>query len=244
MTADVTLIAAFMTGLIGSVHCTGMCGGIIGALSTGLPENTRRHYWRILPYLLLYNTGRLGSYTVAGIIAAWLGTGASSLFTDNVQQWGVWLGGLFMIALGLYISGWWQILTVLEKAGGHVWKYLQPVGQKLLPVKSPVHALGLGIIWGWLPCGLVYAMLTLALATQNAIQGGLLMLAFGLGTLPTLIAMGTFTSKLAQWVKLPLIRQLAGSIIILFGVYSLLAPTAHEHHTHNSEHHSINMQQR
>ena len=243
MTDGITLIAAFMTGLIGSVHCTGMCGGIIGALTMGLPENIRGHHWRTLPYLLLYNAGRLGSYTVAGIIVAWLGAEASGLLTQDVQQWGMWLSGLFMIALGLYISGWWQILSVLEKAGSHVWKYLQPVGQKLLPVKHPLHALGLGIIWGWLPCGMVYAMLAFALSTQDVMQGGLLMLAFGLGTLPTLIAMGSFTSKLALWVKQPLIRQLAGSLIILFGIYSLVSPGAHDHHNHGGTHNHADMQQ-
>jgi len=225
MPNEITLVAAFITGLLGSVHCVGMCGGIVGALSMGI-EKTRR----TLPFLLIYNTGRLSSYFIAGLLIAAIGEASSDAFNQNTQQIGAWLSGLFMIALGLYIAGWWQFLTLFEKAGGYLWRQLQPFANKLLPVTSYPKAFVLGAIWGWLPCGMVYAMLVFALSSQDSLQGGLIMLAFGAGTLPTLVLLGTAASTLRRFMQTPIVRQFAGTLIILFGIYSLAAPGAHDHH--------------
>lgn len=234
MTNEIGLIAAFMTGLLGSLHCVGMCGGIVGALSMGLPEKSRNQIWRLLPYQILYNSGRILSYVIAGALIAWLGAETTSQFGQSTSSIGKWLSGLFMVALGFYIAGWWQVLSVLERAGNHVWKYLQPLGQHFLPVKNPFQAFGLGLVWGWLPCGMVYAMLAFALSSQDSTQGGLIMLAFGLGTLPMLLLMGSAASRMSGFVRKPLVRQLAGTLILLFGLYSLFAPGAHDHNNHNS----------
>lgn len=233
MSSEITLLAAFVTGLLGSLHCVGMCGGIVGALSMGLSEKTRGNTWRLLPYQLLYNSGRILSYVSAGALIAWLGAETTSQFSLSPSSIGKWLSGLFMVALGFYIAGWWQLLSVLERAGSHVWKYLQPLGQRFLPVTNPFQALGLGLVWGWLPCGMVYAMLAFAFSSQDSLQGSLIMLAFGLGTLPMLFLMGSAASRMGQFVRKPLVRQLAGSLILLFGLYSLFAPGAHDHHNHN-----------
>lgn len=230
MTNEISLIAAFMTGLLGSLHCVGMCGGIVGALGMSLPAETRTRLWRLLPYQLLYNSGRILSYTLAGALIAWLGSETTSHFDQSGSSVGKWLSGLFMIALGFYIAGWWQLLGILERAGSHLWKYLQPLGQHFLPVNNPLQAFGLGLIWGWLPCGMVYAMLAFALSSQDIVQGARIMLAFGLGTLPMLFLMGGAASRLSDFVHRPLVRQLAGTLILLFGLYSLFAPGAHDHH--------------
>jgi len=230
MQAEITLLAAFMTGLLGSVHCIGMCGGIVGTLSMSLPEKVRGNTAKTLPYLLLYNSGRLLSYAIAGMLIAWLGQSTTELFGQDTHKLGAWISGLFMIALGLYIAGWWQVLTVLEKLGGYLWRVIQPLTNKLLPVRNPAHAFLLGTLWGWLPCGMVYAMLAFALTTQDAIQGGLLMLSFGLGTLPTLVMLGGAASTMRNFMQKPLVRQTAGTLILLFGIYSLAAPGAHDHH--------------
>jgi len=230
MTTEITLIAAFITGLLGSVHCIGMCGGIVGTLSMGISQLNPGKPARMFPFLLLYNTGRLTSYVLAGILVAALGEASSEAFNQDTQQIGALLSGLFMVMLGLYIAGWWQVLTVLEKAGSHLWKLLQPIGNKLLPVKNYSHAFLLGGLWGWLPCGMVYAMLVFALSSQDSLQGGLIMLAFGLGTLPTLLLLGTAATRMRKFIHKPLVRQLAGTLIILFGLYNLMAPGAHDHH--------------
>ena len=220
MQTEITLIAAFATGLLGSVHCIGMCGGIVGTLSMGITKSKHP-----LPFLLLYNIGRLSSYVLAGLLVASLGAASSDVFNQDTQQIGAWLSGIFMIVLGLYIAGWWQLLSVLEKAGTYVWRYIQPFGNKLLPVTSYPQSFMLGALWGWLPCGMVYAMLVFALSSQDTLQGGLIMLAFGLGTLPTLLLLGTTAAKLQKLVQAPIVRQLSGTLILLFGLYSLIAPS-------------------
>ena len=236
MTTEISLIAAFITGLLGSVHCVGMCGGIVGSLSMGLSPDNKNSTTRTLGFTLLYNIGRLSSYVIAGLLVASVGESSSEFFNQNAQQVGAWLSGIFMILLGLYIAGWWQLLSVLETAGSYLWRYLQPLGNKLLPVKSHLHALLLGALWGWLPCGMVYAMLVFALSSQDALQGGLIMLAFGLGTLPTLLLLGTAAATMKRFIQKPIVRQLAGSLILLFGVYSLMAPNAHDHHGGDHQH--------
>jgi len=221
------LIPAFLTGLFGSIHCIGMCGGIVGALTMGLPATVRQSTWQILPFLLSYNFGRLSSYVVAGVIVGFIGSQMKPFFSSQIH---LWISGLFLIALGLYLSGWWQALVFLEKLATPLWRRLSPLGQKFLPVKTLLHAFVLGMIWGWLPCGLVYTALALALASGGAWQGGITMLAFGGGTLPMLLTMGTTAQWLTQWTRQPLVRQLMGSVVILFGLYLLFNIANHQHH--------------
>lgn len=227
---EITLVAALMTGLLGSVHCIGMCGGIVGALTMQLRPEIHQKPLKLLPYLLFYNTGRLFSYALAGVLMGWLG----QQFKNSLPQphlIGMFISGLFMILLGLYLANWWSGLTRIERLGQHIWKRLEPIGRHFLPVHHPLQALGLGAIWGWLPCGLVYTALVMALAVADPMQGGLLMLAFGVGTLPMLLSMGGAASQLQRLIRRPRLRQVIGSLIILLGVYSLLGPWHHTHHS-------------
>ena len=228
MPPEVTLFSAFLVGLLGSTHCIAMCGGIVAVLTLGLPENTRRSYWKLIPYLFTYNLGRLLSYTTAGAIVGLIGAQTNNLLpTIQSYQIGKWVAGLFMIALGLYLASWWQGLTVLEKGGARLWRHLEPIGRHLLPVKDPIHALALGIIWGWLPCSLVYAVLIWSLVIGDPLHSGLLMLAFGIGTVPVLLVIGTLANWLGNFVRYPIVRRLAGTLIILFGLYFLFMPHHH-----------------
>jgi sulfite exporter TauE/SafE len=128
-----------------------------------------------------------------------------------------------MIAMGLYIGGWWHGLLRIEQLGGSLWKHLQPLGQRLLPVKRLDQALLLGMVWGWLPCGLVYTMLIWTLASGGWKEGALFMLSFGAGTLPTLLAMGAASVWLAKTLQKPGWRQFAGAMVVLFGAWTLLS---------------------
>jgi sulfite exporter TauE/SafE len=132
------------------------------------------------------------------------------------------IAALFMVALGLYLGGWWQALVMLERAGGFVWARLEPLGRRFLPVRSPLHALLLGLVWGWLPCGLVYSVLVWSIATGDPLRGAGLMFSFGLGTLPSLMLMGAVAAGLAARVRDPRTRHVAGFLVILFGVYALV----------------------
>jgi hypothetical protein len=127
-----------------------------------------------------------------------------------------------LIALGLYLAGVWGAVRKLEQLGGVLWKKLQPYTTRLLPVNTVPRALGLGALWGWLPCGLVYSVLLTALASGSATQGALIMLMFGLGTLPNLLAIGMFWESVKGWVQSPRVRLIAGSLVASFGIYGLI----------------------
>lgn len=221
MNVEVGLIGAFLVGLLGGVHCIGMCGGIVGALTLGLPED-KRAGWAQMPYQLAYNAGRIASYALAGALVGGLGMLLAGLLPIYLaQRFLQGLAALFMIALGLYLAGWWMGLRRVEQAGGAIWRRLEPFGRRLLPVRSPAQALALGLIWGWLPCGLVYSVLIWSVSAGGVLQGAGLMLAFGLGTLPNLLLMGAAAAWLSGYVRRPAVRRAAGALVMGFGVYLL-----------------------
>jgi sulfite exporter TauE/SafE len=225
---DLTLLSAFLVGLLGSVHCVGMCGGIVGSLTMGIKPEIRQSSLRLFPYLFSYNVGRLLSYMLVGLLAGFLGQQLSHVLPlANPRMVAMWVSSGFMIILGLYIGGWWRILTVLEKLGSRVWQRIEPLGRRFLPIHSPVHAFGLGVIWGWLPCGLVYSVVAFAVTTGDALHGSLLMLAFGVGTLPTMLALGAMANWLVKITRHHLVQQIVGALIIVFGLFILFGPHQH-----------------
>ncbi len=228
MPTEASFIAALLVGLLGGVHCVGMCGGIVGALTFGLPAEVRQSPARVFPYLLAYNLARITAYTVAGALMGALGWLATGLVAVHAAQQVLQVvAGLFMVALGLYLAGWWMGLARVERAGGVIWRQVEPFARRLLPVRSPRQALVLGFLWGWLPCGLVYSTLIWALASGSPTQGALLLLGFGLGTLPNLLLMGVFAAQLGRFLRKPMVRSLAGGAVALFGVYTALLPLIH-----------------
>ena len=214
-------IAAALVGLLGGVHCLAMCGGIVGALTLSL-KSEQQGRAASLPYLLSYNLGRISSYTAAGAIAGGIGVMLAGIVSlQYAQQVLLLLAALFMLAMGLYLGGWWMGLTRIERLGGHAWRHIEPMGRKLLPVRSLKQAFLLGLLWGWLPCGLVYSVLIWATTAGSALNGALLMFSFALGTLPNLLLMGTAANWLSAHTRKPVIRRLAGGLVICFGLYML-----------------------
>jgi len=235
MPTDGTLVSAFLVGLFGSVHCLGMCGGIVGALTLGLKSDIRRSPRSLLPYLIFYNSGRIASYAAAGALFGLAGAQWFALVPSATARLvAAILSGGFMIALGLYLAGWWPGFSLVERAGGKLWCYIEPLGRRLLPVDHPAKAGLLGLVWGWLPCGMVYAVLAWSLTAGGAAHGALLMVAFGLGTLPMLLTMGAAADQLAKFARQRGVRQGAGILILLFGLYTLYTAgtrTPHEGHS-------------
>jgi uncharacterized protein len=219
---EFTYITAFTIGLMGGVHCVGMCGGIVGALSFATQQNKNAKKTPLFTLLFAYNFGRLFSYSMAGGVMGSVGW-LLARWTDihNMQLVMQLIAGVFMLMMGLYISGWWMGLVRLEKVGGMVWQYIQPVALKILPVNNPWQAIGLGLLWGWLPCGLVYSVLIWAVSAGSFQQGALLMLCFGLGTLPNLLAMGVFANQLKLFVQKQTVRYMAGATVILFALWNM-----------------------
>lgn len=231
MSDPVTLTSAFLLGFFSTLHCIGMCGGIIGALSLSLPLAIRNNKTKLFAFVLTYNVGRLISYSAAGIIAGAVGTGVlQSTGFDQGHTVLRAIGIIMMIAVGLYLTGWLPQLASVEKIGIPVWKRLEPIGRKLVPVASLPKALAYGLIWGWLPCGLVYFVLIWALTSGDAVLGGLTMLAFGAGTLPTLITAGFMTSWITRFAHSKKARQVVGLLIIAMAIGSLFIPMEHSHH--------------
>ncbi|MDH5408686.1 MAG: sulfite exporter TauE/SafE family protein [Gammaproteobacteria bacterium] len=222
MDISISFIAVLIAGFLGGVHCVGMCGGIVGALSMGLPNEKRTHIRANFPYLILYNLGRILSYAIAGAIVAGLGALAIDLLSIRQAQLYLQLiAAVFMILLGLYLNGWWRILIRVEHVGSFIWQRLEPIGRKFLPIQHPVHAFILGMLWGWLPCGLVYSILIMTLMSGDALSGALLMFSFGIGTLPNLLAMGIFAAVIQKFVQQFWVQQIAGGLVIIFGLYTL-----------------------
>lgn len=217
---ELSLYAAFLAGLLGGGHCAGMCGGIVTALSLNTDAGPRRR--AVWPMLLTYNVSRVASYTLLGLVAGALGNGL--LLFDLIVPIGKALyafASLMLIALGLYLAGWWFGLRHIEQLGGRFWALMQPRLARLLPIRSPHQAVGAGLLWGLLPCGLVYSALTLALASANPLTGGALMLAFGVGTLPNLLAFGALAARFKTMLQRRSVRMLAGIGVISIGVLQL-----------------------
>ncbi len=213
---------AFFIGLLSALHCFGMCGGIVGALTMSLHPDKRQDVSALIKYTTAYNLGRLLSYGVAGIIVGVFGQTIVMLIPE--------FGGMllrpffliFVILLGFYIGGWLPKLALIENLGQPVWKILQPIGVKYLPVQKIQHAFFFGVIWGWLPCGLVYYALIMAFAQHGIIESGLFMLAFGLGTFVPMLMAGVLVGKLVTLQRSKNLKRFNAVALILIGVFGLI----------------------
>ncbi|KAB8039395.1 sulfite exporter TauE/SafE family protein [Janthinobacterium aquaticum] len=225
-----SLLPLLLVGLAGSVHCIGMCGGIVGALSIGsgaarptgpvIAIAVVRPQGNLLR-VLAYNGGRIGSYMLAGGVAGGL-AGAGMLRLASLQVAGYWLANLMLVALGLYLMDAWRGLARLEAAGNGLWRHLRPLLKPLLPMDTPLKALAVGGLWGWVPCGMVYSALLTAMMQGSAIGGAAAMAAFGLGTLPTLLGMGLLGARLRQQLQRRPVRIAGGLLVLGFGLLGLL----------------------
>ena len=217
LTADTTSLpfaAAILIGWLGGVHCLGMCGGIVSALSLSVPA-TRR------PALLLaYNAGRCLTYTLLGALAGLLGFAGVSVLGLGPKVLFA-LANLLLIGMGLYLMGWPVLVRPLEQGGQLVWRHIEPLARRFFPVTTPLRALVVGLAWGFLPCGLVYSALATAIATSNPLTGALWMAGFALGTLPNLLLAGWMGAGLLNRLRQSALRWLAGTLVAAWGLYGL-----------------------
>ena len=250
---EVTLLSVFLVGLLGGLHCAGMCGGIVSVMGAAAAArrsagprvipvapapgpaaggSARAIADRSVPILLGYNLGRITSYVVAGALAGALGSAAAlARHVLPVQQVAFVAANLLLIGMGLYLTGVLRSVAVLEGAGRGLWRRLAPIASRALSADSFARAVGAGLVWGWVPCGMVYGVLVAALLSGSALQGALLMAAFGLGTLPNLLALGWSAAAARRWLSHRGFRVAAGLLVIAFGVAGLarIDPMAHVH---------------
>ena len=201
------LTAAFVTGLLGSAHCVGMCGGISGLFAMNVHVASLRTQ---TPKALAYNLGRILTYAVLGVAVAALGKASVAAIPDLAAPLRL-ATGILIILVGLQLAFGWRILAPVESAGARLWQKVAPAAKSLVPVETTLQALGLGLIWGLLPCGLVYSVLLMAATSAEPVSGGLAMIAFGLSA-----------SKLAQFMSGK--RLGAGLLIVLIGIATIAMP--------------------
>lgn len=231
------LSAGFMMGLLGSPHCLGMCGGIVSAFGISMQGvSPQKKAWLVA----IYHMGRLISYMTLGVAAGVLGATILSPFMGSTMP--RILLGIAIIFASLLMLGL-PILNNIEKLGLGLWAKLAPVRAKVFPLTTPPKALGAGLLWGFLPCGLVYGAVGVAIATgadesTNIANSMLFMLAFGLGTLPMLVATQSVVELLQRTIKKFSLRKASGVLMLISGLFVAAPAMMHSHHDHSHHDHS------
>ena len=206
-------------GLVGSGHCIVMCGGIASSLQ--IANETLNS----IKVSLMYNAGRAMSYMIAGALVASLGNAfakQNSTFALGLKVF----SGVFMLLVGLYVMRISGSLKWLEQLGKTlIWQHIIKLNKHLLPINTYPKAWLYGMLWGWLPCGLVYSALTWTLQAPTPIYGSAIMLSFALGTLPAMLLVGQTAQTLSHFLNRPYIRWAMGSIFIWYGIYLLIIAT-------------------
>lgn len=213
-----TLFSLFLMGFLGGSHCVGMCGGLSSALVLHLPPHLPR--WQML---VVSNSGRIASYVLIGLLLGGLGQWGVSLDQTRLLQMLLSLAAnLLLFLVGLYLAGISAAAGRVERLGRPLWRRLNPLLGRILPLRSRAACLAAGLLWGWLPCGLVYSASLYALGSAGFWEGGLLMLAFGLGTLPNLLLAGWFADRLRVLLHRRSVRLSAGLAVSAWALWQLL----------------------
>lgn len=230
--ADViSLSAAFTAGIAGSAHCFAMCGGLAGAFGMRVRSSaTSSACANALPY----HAGRLSGYAVAGAACGLLGATLQTLL--DLARIGAWLrtaSGVLLLLIAVRMLSPWNPLHWLETLGAKFWRGLQPLTRKTAGLSGNAHAIALGFLWGWLPCGLVYSMLLFAALSGRAVDGAAILLAFGLGTLPSMLASSGLASQAQNLLRSRWPRLASGVLLLALGAWMIwisLPTAAHVHH--------------
>jgi sulfite exporter TauE/SafE len=214
------LSAALLAGLLGSAHCLGMCGGISGLFAVNAGVTSLRAQ---VPFALTYNLGRVTSYALLGGIVAAFGSvivKASPQLAGAIRL----LSGVIIILVGLKVAFDLRLLNAIEKMGASLWARMAPAAQKLVPVTNLPRAFGLGLVWGWLPCGLVYSVLMIAASSTKPFHGAAIMVAFGIGTAPAMVVTGLGAARLSEFMRRRATRIGLGLLIVALGVLTIAMP--------------------
>ena len=222
---EALLLGLLVTGFASGVHCAGMCGGYVGAFAAARAiriQKSRRGASPEWLSQLTLSAGRIASYAAAGAIAGAIG-GAGARLGDAlpVQTALFVLANAMLVLTGLYVAGAARALARLEALGAPLWRVLQPGAERLLGARTLPSTFAAGMLWGWLPCGLVYGALAAAAFAGSPARGAAAMLAFGLGTLPNLLAIGVAAARLRGWAAHRAVRLAAGALVLGFGTYGL-----------------------
>lgn len=219
------IFTAFLVGFLGSGHCVGMCGGIAAGLGSLPVQDQDKHGSQGKPRFtsaFLFNLGRILTYTLLGLFAAWILGGAGEML--NIPRWSMilrLLTAIMIFLIGLQFIFNWHVLGVIEKGGARLWKYVLPLAIRANSMPGGLGRLLVGLCWGFLPCGLVYSVLLTASAAGTPVAGAVVMFAFGIGTLPSMVGMGLAAPVLMSLLNDRWARRLIGVAMILLAVLSV-----------------------
>jgi sulfite exporter TauE/SafE len=224
----VSLSAAFVVGMAGSVHCLAMCGGISGAL--GMRARGAATPQRAATLTTCYQVGRLTSYSLAGAIVGAFSELMQGMFELNrVALIARILAGLVLVSVGTGVLFKWRPLAILERLGGRLWRHMAPLA-RLIPPQGVAGSLLLGMLWGWLPCGFIYSMLIFAALKGGALQSAAMMLFFGLGTAPAVFGAGMLGAQFGRFSVVRGLHTVAGWLLLAFGALTIYGPLSPAHH--------------
>lgn len=232
-TAAIGLSAAFIAGVAGSAHCFAMCGGLAGALGMRA-RSTAANAHSAFTNALSYHAGRLGGYALAGAICGLIGATLQAVL--DLASIGAALriaSGVLLLLIALRMLSPWNPLRWLETFGARFWRRLQPFTLSTGKLTGHTHAIALGFLWGWLPCGLVYSMLLFAALSGHALNGAAILFAFGLGTLPSMLTSSVLASQMQRMLKSRWPRFASGVLLLLLGVWMIwvsIPAAGHAHH--------------
>ena len=222
MSAAVVVSSALLMGVAGSGHCTLMCGGLVGLTTSASVRSEVASTHTQFRRIAASSAGRILSYSMAGAAAGAAGGGLIAMLAVDRLPWALrLLAGAMMIAVGLHLAGFTRALRPVEWLGHVLWKRIAGPAMRFAVVRSLSGAFVFGLLWGWLPCGLVYAALALAGATGSALQGAVVMTAFGVGTLPALAALAWTGAVVARHARTRRIRWIAAAAMLLLGAVQM-----------------------
>lgn len=206
------LSGAFFIGFAAQTHCVGMCGPVLGIL--GMNNAYKR-----IPAAILYNLGRISTYTLLGVIGGLIAASVSDITT--IQYVIRYIAGAIMIFIALQLFGMPQFLGIIERPFQYIWKPLQRFSQRFFPIRTALGTYTVGMIWGLLPCGAVYGPLAVAMGAGSVAKSAGIMFSFGLGTLPIMIGLAIFGTFVGHFFAKKGVRMLAGVAVLLMAIYYL-----------------------
>ncbi|MFN7782074.1 MAG: sulfite exporter TauE/SafE family protein [Lysobacterales bacterium] len=217
-----SLGAALIAGLLGGVHCVAMCGGVAAGIAVSARAQTPGEAWRMA---WRSNLGRIAGYTLAGLLVGGFGAGLIALARSDALLLGARMAvGAVLVLVGLRMLFPGAGFNLFAKPGAALWARLAPLQQRLLPANTGPRQFAMGLLWGWLPCGLSLTLLSAAWLSADALQGALIMASFGLGTLPLMLPLTYSGARALRWLQRPGARRAAAALVITSGLLTLAAP--------------------
>jgi uncharacterized protein len=226
------IIAAFVAGLAGSAHCFGMCGSVAGALGMRARMNAGSNLAATVNSSL-YHLGRIAGYAGVGAIGGVLGHSAHwALAFTRFEGTLRLIAGVLTLLIAIRILSRWNAFAPLERIGARLWIRLQPLAKQASRSNRWLSSVAIGLLWGWLPCGLVYSMVLMSMTTGSALEGATVMMAFGMGTVPAMLSSTMLAGALPKMSQRPWFRQVTGTAMLAFGVWMIVAAQLPLHGAH------------